>query len=273
MTSGQWNFDDPEVRVLPGAHGRLRGIQGRPDRFLDGEQRQGLGDRYDFPARQDAAWSSASGCQGCERRADAGVSCSTCAVHSSRIAGCGRPSISPSISRRINQQLLYSQYTRTGSYFENSELKATGLPQGRELAILEPLEGPAAAEVFTTRTTTRSAAATGSIARTSRQPRACCEQAGWNLKGRTRTNAGRPAAHRRDSCSYSPTFETPRAALHRRLQQARHQCHRPHDRYRSVPAARALVRLRYGDRCVRPVDLSWQRAALLLVERCRRPGR
>lgn len=37
----------------------------------------------------------------------------------------------------MNEQLLYSSYIRTTSYFDNSERKATGLPQGRELQLLE----------------------------------------------------------------------------------------------------------------------------------------
>lgn len=37
----------------------------------------------------------------------------------------------------MNEQLLYSAYIRTPSYFENSERKATGLPQGRERELLE----------------------------------------------------------------------------------------------------------------------------------------
>jgi microcin C transport system substrate-binding protein len=40
-----------------------------------------------------------------------------------------------------NKSMLYEQYLRVGSYFENSELKATGLPQGSELDILETVRG------------------------------------------------------------------------------------------------------------------------------------
>ena len=37
-----------------------------------------------------------------------------------------------------NQNLFYGQYTRTRSFFENSEMAATGLPSKAELALLEP---------------------------------------------------------------------------------------------------------------------------------------
>ena len=49
-----------------------------------------------------------------------------------------------------NKKLFYDSYKRTGSYFDNSELKATGLPQGRELELLNEVKSEIPAEVFTT---------------------------------------------------------------------------------------------------------------------------
>jgi microcin C transport system substrate-binding protein len=49
-----------------------------------------------------------------------------------------------------NRNLFYDQYTRTESYFSNSELAATGLPEGEELEILERYRGRIPDEVFTT---------------------------------------------------------------------------------------------------------------------------
>ena len=48
-----------------------------------------------------------------------------------------------------NKTLFYGQYTRTGSYFSNSELAATGLPTPAELKLLEPLRASLPPEVFT----------------------------------------------------------------------------------------------------------------------------
>jgi microcin C transport system substrate-binding protein len=48
-----------------------------------------------------------------------------------------------------NKNLFYDQYTRVGSYFDNSELKANGLPQGRELEILSEVKALVPPEVFT----------------------------------------------------------------------------------------------------------------------------
>jgi microcin C transport system substrate-binding protein len=49
-----------------------------------------------------------------------------------------------------NKHLFYGAYTRTESYFANSELAATGLPSAEELKVLEPLRAQVPPEVFTT---------------------------------------------------------------------------------------------------------------------------
>lgn len=50
----------------------------------------------------------------------------------------------------MNKQIFFGQYKRIGSYFDGSELASSGLPQGRELAILETVRDKVPAEVFTT---------------------------------------------------------------------------------------------------------------------------
>lgn len=48
-----------------------------------------------------------------------------------------------------NRTVSYGQYTRTNSYFEGTELAATGLPEGRELEILEQVRDQLPPELFT----------------------------------------------------------------------------------------------------------------------------
>src|SRR5436853_6566558 len=50
----------------------------------------------------------------------------------------------------MNKQLFYRQYKRINSYFEGTELAASGLPEGQELPILETLRDKVPPEVFTT---------------------------------------------------------------------------------------------------------------------------
>jgi microcin C transport system substrate-binding protein len=50
----------------------------------------------------------------------------------------------------MNKQFFHGQYKRVNSYFDGTELAASGLPQGAELAMLEPLRDKVPPEVFTT---------------------------------------------------------------------------------------------------------------------------
>ncbi len=49
----------------------------------------------------------------------------------------------------MNRTLFYDAYARTDSYFEGGELAHSGLPEGKELAILEEFRGQIPEEVFT----------------------------------------------------------------------------------------------------------------------------
>jgi microcin C transport system substrate-binding protein len=48
----------------------------------------------------------------------------------------------------MNKQIFYGQYTRIASYFEGTDLAATGLPTGRELELLETVRDKVPPEVF-----------------------------------------------------------------------------------------------------------------------------
>ncbi len=50
----------------------------------------------------------------------------------------------------MNKQLSYGQYRRIGSYFDGTELASSGLPQGKELEILQSVRDKVPPEVFTT---------------------------------------------------------------------------------------------------------------------------
>jgi microcin C transport system substrate-binding protein len=49
----------------------------------------------------------------------------------------------------MNKQIFFGQYKRIASYFEGTELAATGLPTGHELEILEKVRDQVPAELFT----------------------------------------------------------------------------------------------------------------------------
>jgi microcin C transport system substrate-binding protein len=50
----------------------------------------------------------------------------------------------------INREIFYGQYTRIASYFQGTELACSGLPEGRELEILNTVRTDVPVDVFTT---------------------------------------------------------------------------------------------------------------------------
>ncbi len=50
----------------------------------------------------------------------------------------------------MNKQIFFGQYKRIASYFEGTELASSGLPEGRELEILETVRDKVPPELFTT---------------------------------------------------------------------------------------------------------------------------
>lgn len=80
-----------------------------------------------------------------------------------------------------NQHLFYGQYTRTRSYFDNSELAAMGLPSEAELAILEPYRGRIPNEVFTAEYNPPWSDASGNIRDNLRKAVELLREAGWQI--------------------------------------------------------------------------------------------
>jgi microcin C transport system substrate-binding protein len=82
-----------------------------------------------------------------------------------------------------NKNLFYDAYKRTRSYFDNSELAATGLPQGEELKILEPFRGKIPDEVFTKEYDPPHYDGSGNIRDGLREALKLLKEAGWSIKG------------------------------------------------------------------------------------------
>ncbi len=89
----------------------------------------------------------------------------------------------------LNANLFYGGYSRTESYFQNSELASSGLPQGRELAILEKYRGRVPPEVFITPYREPVTDGSGNNRDNLRRALALMKQAGWEVKDRKLVNA------------------------------------------------------------------------------------
>jgi microcin C transport system substrate-binding protein len=85
-----------------------------------------------------------------------------------------------------NKTLFYGQYTRTRSYFENSELAARGLPGPAELAILEPFRGRLPEEVFTQEYRPPTTDGSGKVRANLRTAVGLLRDAGWTVDEKTR---------------------------------------------------------------------------------------
>ena len=87
-----------------------------------------------------------------------------------------------------NKELFYSAYQRTRSYFDNSELAATGVPQGEELKILEKFRGRIPDAVFTTEYDPPKYDGSGNIRDGLRAALKLLKEAGWTFKGEKLVN-------------------------------------------------------------------------------------
>jgi microcin C transport system substrate-binding protein len=95
----------------------------------------------------------------------------------------------------MNKQLFYGQYKRINSYFEGTELAASGLPQGQELQILEALRDKVPPEVFTTPYVNPVGGNPESVRANLRESMRLLKEAGYEIRDRKLVDpAGKPVA-------------------------------------------------------------------------------
>ncbi|NQD94148.1 ABC transporter substrate-binding protein [Pseudomonas sp. CrR25] len=94
-----------------------------------------------------------------------------------------------------NKHLFNGAYTRTHSYFDNSELASSGLPSDDELKILEPLREQIAPQVFTDEYRVPTTDGSGIIREQQRRAYQLLQEAGWRIDGdRMLDTAGTPVS-------------------------------------------------------------------------------
>lgn len=89
----------------------------------------------------------------------------------------------------MNKNIFYGLYARTGSFFENSDLKATGLPSPQELALLEPHRAKLSPAVFEAPYVSPTSDASGMSRESLKLAATLLDEAGWVIKDGKRTNA------------------------------------------------------------------------------------
>lgn len=106
-----------------------------------------------------------------------------------------------------NRNLFHSQYTRTRSFFDNSELAARGLPSTEELAILEPLRKDLPPAVFTSVYEPPMAKDDGELRSNFQKALQLLQEAGWVFRDRKLVNAKTGDAFRFELLIAEPTWE------------------------------------------------------------------
>lgn len=106
-----------------------------------------------------------------------------------------------------NRNLFYGQYTRSRSFYDNSELAAEGLPSEAELKILEPYKGRIPDEVFTTAFEVPKTDGSGNIRGNLREAINLLNDAGWNVKNNRLVHSETEEALEIEFLLVSPEFE------------------------------------------------------------------
>jgi microcin C transport system substrate-binding protein len=155
----------------------------------------------------------------------------------------------------MNRSLFYDEYTRSHSYFENSELAARGLPSSAELAILEPLRGRIPDEVFTHEYQPPKTDGSGKIRSNLKVATKLLAEAGWKIKDGKLANVETGMPMDFEILLVSPSFERVALPFKKNLKRlgidvAVRTVHFP------VPASRRHLRFRHDDGADRAVGFT-----------------
>ncbi len=106
-----------------------------------------------------------------------------------------------------NKTLFYGAYTRTKSYFSNSELASSGLPSPEELKVLEPFRGQIPQEVFTKEYQPPTTDGSGHIRDNLLQALRLLKEAGWTVKNLALVNESTGEPMQFEILLVDPSFE------------------------------------------------------------------
>ncbi len=106
-----------------------------------------------------------------------------------------------------NKNLFYGQYKRVNSYFENTELASSGLPEGKELEILEEIRELVPKEVFTTPFKLPVNRTARDFRNHLRKAAKLLDEAGWKIKNGMRVHEKTGEHLRAEVLLVQPAFE------------------------------------------------------------------
>lgn len=108
----------------------------------------------------------------------------------------------------MNKQIFYGQYKRINSYFDGiDELMATGLPQGKELEILETVRAEVPPEVFTTAYTNPVGGSPEAVRDNLREALRLFKEAGYEVRDRKLIDVKTGTQFSLELLNSDPSFE------------------------------------------------------------------
>ncbi|AMA60520.1 extracellular solute-binding protein [Bradyrhizobium sp. CCGE-LA001] len=108
----------------------------------------------------------------------------------------------------MNKQIFYGQYKRISSYFDGiEELMATGVPQGKELEILETVRAQVPPEVFTTAYSNPVGGNPEAVRDNLREALRLLKEAGYEVRDRKLVDAKTGAQFTLELLNSDPSFE------------------------------------------------------------------
>lgn len=110
----------------------------------------------------------------------------------------------------LNANIFSGLYARTTSFFSNSELASRGLPEGKELAVLQRFRGRVPEQVFTAEHRLPATDGSGNNREGLRRALGLLREAGWTVRDRRLVNAQAGAQNQRfefEILLQSPSFE------------------------------------------------------------------
>ena len=81
-----------------------------------------------------------------------------------------------------NKNLFYGQYSRVGSYFQNTEMMASGIPEGEELKLLEPFKDQLPDDLFSKPYENPKTDGSGNNRSNLRRAKQLLDEAGWTIE-------------------------------------------------------------------------------------------
>ena len=107
----------------------------------------------------------------------------------------------------MNKQIFFGQYKRIASYFEGTELAATGLPEGKELEILETVRDKVPPELFSKPYTNPIGGTTENVRANLRESLRLLKEAGYEIRNQKLLNVNSGEQFSLELLVDQPTYE------------------------------------------------------------------